>query len=74
MIKKQDNNQDDPKGNPSGEGMHHIFVCTESLFTTTFLNSWVLGLSILVLHHILLEIINLLLPCKQFQEEIDMST
>ena len=39
--KKQDNNQDDPKGNPSGEGMHHIFVCTESLFTTTFLNSWV---------------------------------
>ena len=39
--KKQDNNQDDIKGNPSGEGMHHIFVCTESLFTTTFLNSWV---------------------------------
>ena len=21
--------------------MHHIFVCTESLFTTTFRNSWV---------------------------------
>ena len=34
----------------------------------------IVGLSILVLHHILLEIINLLLPCKQFQEEIDMST
>jgi hypothetical protein len=33
----------------------------------------IVGLSILVLHLILLEIINLLLPCEQFQREIDLS-
>jgi hypothetical protein len=32
------------------------------------------GLSTLVVHHILQEIVNVLLPCKQFQGEIDMST
>jgi hypothetical protein len=39
--KKQDN-QNNSKSDPSGEGMHNIFVCTESLFTTIFPNSWVI--------------------------------
>lgn len=39
--KKQENQHDDSKANPSEGGMHYIFVCTESLFTTTFPNSWV---------------------------------
>ena len=69
--KEQDNNQDDPKGNPLGEGMHHIFVRTESLFTTTFLNSWVVdsGSTSYIARDK-----KILLPCKQFQEKIDMST
>jgi hypothetical protein len=39
---KKRRNQDNSKSVPSGEGTHHIFVCTESLFTTTFPNSWVI--------------------------------
>ena len=69
--KKQDNNKDDPKGNPSGE-VFITFLYALNLYLLPVFQ--IAGLSILVLHHILLEIINVLLPCKQFQGAIDMST
>jgi hypothetical protein len=43
--KKQENHHDDPKGNPADGGMQSVFVCTESLFTTTSPNSWVVDSS-----------------------------
>uniref|UniRef100_A0A453S6A2 CCHC-type domain-containing protein n=1 Tax=Aegilops tauschii subsp. strangulata TaxID=200361 RepID=A0A453S6A2_AEGTS len=43
--KKYNNNQskhqDNRRGNSSPNGMSHVFVCSESLFTTSLSNSWV---------------------------------
>ncbi|WVZ54196.1 hypothetical protein U9M48_005033, partial [Paspalum notatum var. saurae] len=39
--KKKQENQENSNSDPSKEGIHFIYVCTESLFTTTFPNSWV---------------------------------
>jgi hypothetical protein len=52
------------------EMVHIIFLYALNHYLLTLFQ--IVGLSILVLHLILLEIINLLLPCKQFQREIDL--
>ncbi|WVZ89020.1 hypothetical protein U9M48_035482 [Paspalum notatum var. saurae] len=43
--KKKPDSQDNSNRDPSKEGTHFIYVCTESLFTTTFPNSWVVDSS-----------------------------
>ena len=69
--KKKQDNHDDPKGSPSEE------VCIMLMFALKLyllLFFQIAGLSTPVVHHISQETVNVLLPCKQFQGEIDMST
>ena len=39
--KKKPDNQDNSNSDSSKEGTHFIYVCTETLFATIFLNGWV---------------------------------